>query len=70
LPTLPKTKSFKDLRTTFTTGLAVKYGEKFASLVTDHSSKDVLDKHYIEKIAGAKAMRYFSPFDTNDSEKN
>jgi integrase len=63
-------KSFKELRTTFTTGLAVKYGEKFASLVTDHSSKDVLDKHYIEKIARAKAMRDFSPFEANDSEKN
>ena len=62
-------KSFKELRTTFTTGLAVKYGEKFASLVTDHSSKDVVDKHYLDQLVKAKAMRDFSPFEANDFEK-
>jgi len=63
-------KSFKELRTTFTTALAVKYGEKYASLVTDHSSKDVVEKHYIEKISRAKTMLDFSPFETGDSDKH
>ena len=55
-------KSFKELRTTYTTKLGIKYGEKFASFVTDHSSNNVVDKHYMEKKAKAKVMCDFTVF--------
>jgi integrase len=60
-------KSFKELRTTFATKLIAKYGEKYTSFVTDHTGKDVVDKHYTDKKVKAKTMKDFSVFGNSTS---
>ncbi|MBK8875656.1 MAG: hypothetical protein IPN13_17770 [Bacteroidetes bacterium] len=53
--------TFRSLRKTYITGLAIYTGGNAAS-ITQHGDNDVLERHYIDKNAIAKAAKNFEPF--------
>jgi hypothetical protein len=53
-------KCFKDLRTTYTTGLQKQYGDyDLTAIITDHTTSEVVKKHYIAQIEMAKKVKDF-----------
>ena len=56
-------KCFKELRKTFMNRFQTEYGDtEFTSLVSDHSSMEVVKKHYLSSLAAAKKMKDFKIF--------
>ena len=60
--------TFWCLRKTYITGLALHTGGNAAS-ITQHSDNKVLERHYIDKIAIAKAAQGFEPFPNETNRK-
>lgn len=60
--------TFRCLRKTYITGLALYTGGNAAS-ITQHSDNRVLERHYIDKIAMAKATQGFEPF-SHENDRN
>ncbi len=50
-------KCFKELRKTYINSLHSDYGIDITGMVSDHSSKGVLEKHYIDQLAAIKMTK-------------
>ncbi len=60
---IDESKCFKDLRTTYITKMESKYGLAMSSIVSDHSSTDVVQRHYLAQIESVKMMKGFRLFE-------
>lgn len=60
---IDENKCFKDLRTTFISEMQAKYNDfKLTTTVSDHSSPEVVKKHYLDQVVMAKRLKDFSLF--------
>jgi integrase len=65
-----KKLSFKALRKTYITGLAIYLGENSARLITQHSGNKVIKEHYLDQQVLAKAASGFEVFPTVETRKS